>query len=107
MRIPALLLLIGAIPSPAADVLMHHNDPARTGAVLDETALAPATLRSQGFGRLFSLVVDGQIYAQPLVVSGLDVPGKGKLNVVYVATMRNVVYAFDADGRDSAPLWQT
>ncbi|HEV3334750.1 MAG TPA: hypothetical protein VG096_27370 [Bryobacteraceae bacterium] len=89
----------------ATDVLTHHNNPARTGAVLDETSLAPATLRSQGFGRLFSLVVEGQIYAQPLVVTGLEIPGKGTHNVVYVATMRNWVYAFDADGRDAQPLW--
>src|SRR4051812_3419522 len=103
MRVLALLMLTAATGAAAADVLMHHNDPARTGAVLDETALAPSTLRSQGFGRLFSLVVDGQIYAQPLIVSGLEIPGRGRLNVVYVATMRNMVYAYDAEGRDSAP----
>ena len=107
MRILALLIAAGSIPAPAADVLTHHNDAARTGAMLEETALAPATLRREGFGRLFSLVVEGQIYAQPLVVTGLEVPGKGRLNVVYIATMRNVVYAYDADGRDQAPLWKT
>lgn len=106
MRVLALLLLTASFPLTAADVLMHHNDPARTGAMLEETALAPGTLRREGFGRLFSLVVDGQIYAQPLIVSGLEVPGRGKLNVVYVATMRNMVYAFDADGHDATPLWQ-
>jgi outer membrane protein assembly factor BamB len=68
-------------------------------------ALATDTLRTQGFGGLFSLVVDGQIYAQPLVVSNLEMPGKGRRNVVYIATMRNNVYAYDADGIDSAPFW--
>src|SRR3954470_8879349 len=91
----------------AADVLTHHNNPARTGAVLDEAQLSPDTLRSQGFGRLFSLLVEGQIYAQPLVVTGLDIPGKGPRNVVYIATMRNNVYAYDADSGDQTPLWKT
>lgn len=107
MRVLAHVFLASALCAPAADVLTHHNDPARTGALLDETALAPATLRSEGFGRLFSLVVDGQIYAQPLVVSGIEVPGRGRLNVVYVATMRNVVYAYNADGGDTTPIWRT
>ncbi len=84
---------------------MHHNDPARTGAVLDETNLSPATLKTRRFGRLFSLTVGGQIYAQPLVVSDLEMPDKERHNVVYVATMRNNVYAFDADGKDASPLW--
>jgi outer membrane protein assembly factor BamB len=104
-RVVALLLL--ASPVFAADVVMHHNTPARTGAVLDETLLTPAAIKAQDFGRLFSLVVDGQVYAQPLVVSNLDIPGKGTRNVVFLATMRNVVYAYDADGRDAAPLWKT
>jgi hypothetical protein len=51
------------------------------------------------------VVVDGQIYAQPLVVSGLVVGGVRR-NAVFVATMRNMVYAFDADKAERAPLWQ-
>ena len=104
MRIVALLLAAAAV-SPATDVLTHHDNLARTGAVLDETILSPATVKNQAFGRLFSVVVDGQIYAQPLVVTGLSVPGKGTRNVVYVATMRNAVYAFDADAPRPEPLW--
>jgi hypothetical protein len=103
----ALACLATCATAFATDVLTHHNDSARTGAVLDETILSPSTLKQQGFGRLFSLVVDGQIYAQPLVVTNLEMPGKGIRNVVFVATMRNMVYAFDAEGGDSLPLWQT
>jgi len=84
---------------------MHHNDPGRTGAVLDETALSPESLRTQGFGRLFSLVVEGQVYAQPLVVAKLDIPGKPARDVVFLATMRNNVYAYAVDDRSTELLW--
>jgi len=45
--------------------------------VLDEKVLSPVSIRNEKFGRLFSFTVEGQIYAQPLVVSGVTVPGKG------------------------------
>ena len=108
MRSLELLLLIISSVAPAypQNVLTQHNDPARTGADLGETQLTPATVRSS-FGKLFSLPVDGQIYAQPLVVNGVDIPGKGAHNVVYVATMMDTVYAFDADHPDEdCPLWK-
>ncbi|MEO8597248.1 MAG: hypothetical protein ABI759_28275 [Candidatus Solibacter sp.] len=105
MRFAALLLGLSSLAS-ATDVLTHHNNLARTGAVLDETALSPASLRSQSFGRLFSVMVDGQIYAQPLIVTGLAIPGQGTRNVVFVTTMRNMVYAFDADTSQPEPIWK-
>jgi outer membrane protein assembly factor BamB len=105
MRALALLCLAACAPASATDVLTHHNDAARTGAVLDETVLTPATLTTRHFGKLFSLTVDGQIYAQPLVVTGLEIPDKGTHNVVFVATMRNMVYAFDAEKGDLKPYW--
>jgi outer membrane protein assembly factor BamB len=107
MRFAALLCLALSATASATDVLTQHNDSARTGAVLEERTLSPATLKGQGFGKLFSLPVDGQIYAQPLVVTGLAMPGAGTRNVVFVATMRNMVYAFDADGGGELPFWKT
>jgi outer membrane protein assembly factor BamB len=103
---PWLAALLLAAPAPAENVLTQHNDQARTGANLHETELTPAAVKG-GFGKLFSVFVDGQIYAQPLVVTGVDIPGKGVHNVVYVATMKNNVYAFDADqAEQDCPLWK-
>src|SRR3954451_1859558 len=100
------LALVACLPVFATDVTTQHNNTARTGAVLDETQLSPASIKGQGFGRLFSLVVDGQVYAQPLVLTGIEMPGKGMRNVVILATMRNMVYAYDADGLEAAPFWK-
>ena len=36
----------------------------------------------------------------------MNIPGQGFHNVVIVATEHDSVYAFDADGRSSTPLWQ-
>jgi hypothetical protein len=101
------LLTVGLAATAAAqNVLTQHNDASRTGADLQETQLSPNSVKA-GFGKLFSLPVDGQIYAQPLVVNGVDLPGKGIKNVVYVATMKNYVYAFDADHpEEDCPLWK-
>jgi hypothetical protein len=51
--------------------------------------------------------VDSSIYAQPLFAPNVTIPGLGTFNVAYVATMKNTVYAFDADGKYSGPLWKT
>src|SRR5947208_4408239 len=92
--------------SGPASVLTQHNDNARTGANLNEAILTTSNVNVNQFGRLFSRVVDGQIYAQPLYVPGVTI-GQGIHNVVYVATMTNNLYAFDADDpAASAPLWQ-
>src|SRR5262249_1676985 len=96
------------MPSTPVGVLTQHNDKARSGANLQETILKPSNVNVNEFGKLFSQPVQGQIYAQPLYVPFVSIPGKGVHHVVFVATMENWLYAFDADdtpGPNAPPLW--
>jgi len=87
-------------------VLTQHYDNARTGGNLKETVLNPTNVRAGSFGKLFSRKVDGQVYAQPLYVANLNIGGKVR-NVLFIATMHDSVYAFDADDPTAtAPLWK-
>ena len=86
--------------------LTWRNDNARSGVNSQELALAPATVNSATFGKLFSCSIDGYAYAQPLYVPNLAIPGKGTHNVIFVATENDSVFAFDADSNPCEQLWQ-
>jgi hypothetical protein len=85
-------------------VLTQHNDNSRTGQNLSEPVLNTSNVNVSNFGKLFTLAVDGAVYAQPLYMTNLTISG-GSHNVVYVATENNSVYAFDADDPNGTTLW--
>ncbi len=92
-------------PNAHVDVVTQHNDGYRTGANLQETILSPTTVDKKHFGMLFKRVVDDQLYTQPLLLADVRIGG-GWHDVVYVTTVNNSVYAFDANDTNSAePLW--
>ena len=91
----------------AVNVLTRCYNNQRTGFNASETTLTTANVNSGQFGMLFSRPVDGEIYAQPLYAAGLTINGATH-NVLFVATMHDSVYAFDADNpMASTPLWKT
>ncbi len=86
------------------NVLTQHNDTSRTGANLNEVSLNTSNVNVSTFGKLFSMPVDGFVFAQPLYLPKVNMPGIGTHNVLFVATAHDSVYAFDAD--TGAQLWQ-
>jgi hypothetical protein len=85
-----------------------RSDNQRTGANVNETLLTPSNVNKNAFGSLFSYPIDYLALAQPLYVPSVTIPNLGTHNVVYVATMADSVYAFDADsnaGLNASPLW--
>jgi outer membrane protein assembly factor BamB len=76
-----------------ADEVTVSQDDLRTGWDPAEPAMTPADVKT--FGQLFSTAVNGQVYAQPLVVG----------STVIVATETDNVYGLDA--ATGAVLWHT
>jgi outer membrane protein assembly factor BamB len=75
--------------------------------------LSPANLRRRiggksAFGVLWSYPLDGQVYAQPLVLTGVHVKDKpDPMDLVIVGTQHNSLYAFDATSKvqPRGPVW--
>jgi uncharacterized cupredoxin-like copper-binding protein len=100
--VPLILTVLGQM-----QVATWHYDNERTSANLWETVLTPANVNSASFGKLFTQPVDGYIVGHPLYLPAVNIPGQGAHNVVYVATMHDSVYAFDADSASTPALWMT
>jgi hypothetical protein len=91
-------------------VTTWHFDNAHSGTNTNEMILTPQNVNRSSFGKLFTQNVDGAVIGQALYLPSVTIPNLGVHNVVYVATMHNSVYAFDADsatGKNSSPLWHS
>src|SRR5262249_44870826 len=77
-----------------------------------DVTLKPGAIQHSAFGVQWRRQVRGSTYAQPLFVKAVDLPGLIHPNphdLVIVATMHNMVYAFDANdsSQNALPVWKT
>ncbi|MGP8114707.1 MAG: choice-of-anchor D domain-containing protein [Steroidobacteraceae bacterium] len=98
-----LVLTFGPTAQAAQPVLQRGYDAGVSGANLTETTLNTSNVAPSTFGLVFKLPLDDSVLAQPLYVPNVAIPSQGTHNVVYVATMSDTLYAFDAD--TGAQLW--
>src|SRR6267378_3086842 len=106
LPLPLVLMLLATCTETPTDtsttnpqsvsVPTQHNDNTRSGWNDNETALTTSNVNVQQFGAVFTLTVDDQVYAQPLVVGHVFI-GATYHNVVYIATVNNTLYAYDGD----------
>ncbi len=100
--------LLAQTPTPVT-VPTWRYDLTHSGENTHETALTPANVNVNSFGKLFAMTVDGTVYAQPLYVPGLTMSDGQVHNVLFVATENDSIYAFDADtngGANANPIWK-
>ena len=83
MKLVPLLVLCTQLSYAQVNILTANGNNDRTNSNLQETQLSPATVNPSSFGKLGVFPVDGQVYSQPLFVSGLSISG-GTHNVVFV-----------------------
>ncbi len=87
----------------SANVLTNHNDTTSSGVNSDEVALTPTDVTSASFGKLYATDLDGQVYAQPLVDTGVTIGGS-VVDAVFVATENDSLYAINS--ATGQILWQ-
>lgn len=105
LLVPALLLLASSLGAQSSVLTRSYNN-ARTGTNTTETVLTPASVIAQGLTKAFSLTVgsdDPRIEAQPLYLPGVRMPDGKKHDVIFIFSMSNHVWAFDAN--TGAALW--
>lgn len=102
----AVLILGACALNGQVDVLTAQYSNNRTSSNTQEQILTQANVNVAQFGKLFSRTVDAPFYASPLIATNLNIPGVGTKDVVFVATLGNTLYAFDADDPNApAPYW--
>jgi len=99
----AALAAIAPAQAGGVSVLTYHNDNSRTGWNPNETELTPTNVNASQFGLIFRVLLDGNVFAQPLYVPQVTIAGAPH-NVVVAATENASVYAIDAD--TGAVLWR-
>ncbi|HEX3150803.1 MAG TPA: fibronectin type III domain-containing protein [Gemmataceae bacterium] len=88
--------------APATDILSFR---AGSGVNDTETELAPNNLANGDYGKIAAITLDGQVYGQPLIKTGVTIangpntrPGvAGVHDIVVVATQHDSVFAVDAN----------
>ncbi len=85
----------------AASVTTAQYDLARSAATTTETVLTQANVAR--LAKLGTFAVDGDVYAQPLIVGGVSIGGA--TNVAIIVTMNDSVYAFNADHPELSYIW--
>jgi hypothetical protein len=108
LKLAVVSIMLVSSASAQVAVWTQHNDNNRSGANSQETSLTPSTVKA-GFGKLFSYQLDDQTYSQPLYIPNLTMSVDGQRhNVVFITTVNNSVYAWDADSQTAnggQPLW--
>ena len=99
--------------APSVSVLNFHYDMASSGLNANETLLTPANVNVNSFGKLSTTTVDGTVYAEPVIKTGVLI-GAGPNttagvagtthDVVFVPTGQDSLYAIDSAG--GAVLWR-
>jgi hypothetical protein len=109
-------MLLLTCNAAAQNVTTWHNDNNRTGWQQNETTLTPSALTNPTcatagcFGLLWQYTgLSGAIYAQPLVYttsSGSNIGScPAPCTAVFIATERDMLYAFNANSSSNTPLW--
>src|ERR1039458_3198920 len=57
----------------ATNITQYHVDSQSTGANLTETELTTSNVNAADFGQLYNTPVDGQVYAEPLVLTNVAI----------------------------------
>src|ERR1700736_65735 len=96
------------------NITAFRNSNVIPGVNQNETQLTPANVNTTSFGKLYTVPLDGQVYAEPLVTTGIVIingpntrPGQSGLHdVVIAATEHDSLYAIDAGPSGGQVLWR-